>query len=105
MSDTKKQHYVPQFLLRKYGVGKKKKEKLWVLDKRTENVYQSSVKDVGHENRFYQYVNDDDVLDPEELLENVETRLIEEAIETNYEKAGKVAAYKKEISKQYQYFP
>ena len=36
----------------------------------------------------------------ERLLENIETRLIEEAIETNYEKAGKVAAYKTEISKQ-----
>ena len=36
----------------------------------------------------------------ERLLENVETRLLEEAIETNYEKAGKVAAYKTEISKQ-----
>ena len=36
----------------------------------------------------------------ERLLENVETRLIEEAIETNYEKAGKVASYKTEISKQ-----
>ena len=36
----------------------------------------------------------------ERLLENVETRLVEEAIETNYEKAGKVAAYKTEISKQ-----
>lgn len=36
----------------------------------------------------------------ERLLENVETRLIEEAIETNYEKAGKEAAYKTEISKQ-----
>ena len=36
----------------------------------------------------------------ERLLENVETRLIEEAIETNYEKAGKTVAYKTEISKQ-----
>lgn len=36
----------------------------------------------------------------ERLLENVETRLIEEAIETNYEKAGKIVAYKTEISKQ-----
>ncbi len=36
----------------------------------------------------------------ERFLENVETRLIEEAIESNYEKAGKVAAYKTEISKQ-----
>ena len=36
----------------------------------------------------------------ERLLENVETNLIEEAIETNYEKAGKVVSYKTEISKQ-----
>ena len=36
----------------------------------------------------------------ERLLENVETNLIEEAIETNYERAGKVVAYKTEISKQ-----
>ena len=36
----------------------------------------------------------------ERLLENVETRLIEEAIETNYEKAGKSAAYKTKIKKQ-----
>lgn len=36
----------------------------------------------------------------ERLLENVETKLIEEAIETNYEKAGRSVAYKTEISKQ-----
>lgn len=36
----------------------------------------------------------------ERLLENVETKLIEEAIETNYEKAGKKAVYKTKISKQ-----
>ena len=36
----------------------------------------------------------------ERLLENVEVRLIEEAIETNYEKAGRTAAYNTEISKQ-----
>ena len=36
----------------------------------------------------------------ERLLENVETRLVEEAIETNYEKAGNNAAYKTIISKQ-----
>ncbi len=36
----------------------------------------------------------------ERILENVETKLIEEAIQTNYEKAGKSVAYKTEISKQ-----
>lgn len=36
----------------------------------------------------------------ERLLENVETRVIEGAIETNYEKARKVATYKIQKSKQ-----
>lgn len=73
MSNTKKQHYVPQLLLKRFGVGKKNKEKLWVLDKKTERVFQSSVRDVGHENNFYQFVSDNGVLDPEKLLEKVET--------------------------------
>lgn len=36
----------------------------------------------------------------ERILENVETKLLEEAIETNYEKSGKEAAYSTEITKQ-----
>jgi len=36
----------------------------------------------------------------ERFLENVETKMIKEAIETNYEKAGKIVSYKTEISKQ-----
>ena len=40
------------------------------------------------------------ILPKERLLENVETNLINEAIETNYKKAGKVVSYKTEISKQ-----
>ena len=73
MADIKKQHYVPQFLLRKFGSGKKNKEKLWVLDKRTEKVYQSSVRNVAHENKFYQYVDGDKIIDPENLLGNTES--------------------------------
>jgi hypothetical protein len=55
MTTTKKQHYVPQFLLRRFGTGKKNREKIWVLDKLTGKVFQSSVKDVGHENNFYEH--------------------------------------------------
>ena len=73
MSVIKKQHYVPQFLLKRFGVGKKNREKLWVLDKRTENVFQSSVRDIGHENKFYQYLDKDKILDPEDLFNNVES--------------------------------
>lgn len=55
MTTTKKQHYVPQFLLKRFGTGKKNREKIWVLDKLTGKVFQSSVKDVGHENNFYEH--------------------------------------------------
>ena len=55
MTKPKKQHYVPQFLLRNFAIGQKSKAKLWVLDKRKGNVYQSSVHDVAHENLFYGY--------------------------------------------------
>lgn len=72
-SNIKKQHYVPQFLLKKFGTGKKNKEKLWVLDKQTEKIFESSVRDVGHENKFYQYFSEDIILDTERLLENVES--------------------------------
>lgn len=40
----------------------------------------------------------------ERLLENVETKLIEEAIETNYEKAGKVAAMEFGTTEQRKFF-
>lgn len=55
MTTTKKQHYVPQFLLRKFGTGKKNRERIWVLDKLTGKVFQASVKDIGHENNFYEH--------------------------------------------------
>ena len=48
----KKQHYVPQFLLRNYAFGKKTK-RLHVFDKKTDRIYVSSVRDAGHENNYY----------------------------------------------------
>jgi len=59
MSRTKKQHYVPQFLLRKFASSCSKNPKLWALDKETKNVRLSSVRDVAHENQFYEHVDDD----------------------------------------------
>jgi len=58
MGKTKKQHYVPQFLLRRFSVKLNKKPKLWTLDKMTKAVRLSSTRDVAHENYFYEY-NDD----------------------------------------------
>lgn len=61
---------------RRYYINKSTKEKVYLLD---------------------EYFK---IAPKERLLENVETNLIKEAIETNYEKAGKVVSYKTEISKQ-----
>src|SRR5262245_5563836 len=54
MPDPKKQHYVPQFLLRNFGSGKSGKERVWVFDKKTKKSFLDSVRSVGHENRFYE---------------------------------------------------
>lgn len=72
MTTTKKQHYVPQFLLKRFGTGKKNREKIWVLDKLTGNVFQSSVRDIGHENNFYNHEKLKSI-DIEKRLENIES--------------------------------
>ena len=56
--------------------------------------------DKGNNERVYLLDEYFKISPKERFLENVETKLIDEAIETNYEKAGKIAAYKTEISKQ-----
>lgn len=55
MTKTKKQHYVPQFLLRKFATKSKKNPQIWALDKKTQTVRLSSIRDVAHENNFYEY--------------------------------------------------
>lgn len=72
---TKKQHYVPQFLLRQFGNGKKLKEKLWVLDKRNASIFPSAVTDTAHENRFYEYHGEAGSGDFEKLTEKLDTRV------------------------------
>jgi hypothetical protein len=59
MARTKKQHYVPQFLLRKFASASGKNPKLWTLDKETKDIRFSSVRDVAHENQFYEHVDND----------------------------------------------
>lgn len=52
---TKKQHYVPQFLLRHFGTGTRKNPRIWVLDKSNKETRNASIRDVAHENAFYEY--------------------------------------------------
>jgi len=52
LSNTpKKQHYVPQFILRNFSCGKK--NKIFVFDKKSNRSFPSNSKDIGHENNFY----------------------------------------------------
>ncbi|NRA55430.1 MAG: DUF4238 domain-containing protein [Gammaproteobacteria bacterium] len=55
MNFPKKQHYVPQFLLRYFA---QNKNRVYVFDKKMNRTFPSNVKDVGHENNFY----DDQIL-------------------------------------------
>lgn len=74
MSKPKKQHYVPQFLLRNFALGKKLKAKLWVLDKLNASVFQASVRDVGHENLFYAYNGEAGSVDFEGVMEKLDSK-------------------------------
>ncbi len=71
---TKKQHYVPQFLLRQFAAGTRKNPKLWVLDKSTKEVRFHSVRDIAHENAFYE-VSDPDGghVNFEQLMEKIDS--------------------------------
>jgi len=50
---AKVQHYVPQFLLRNFGSGKK--DKLHVLDKQTGKSFATNARNVAAESRFYDF--------------------------------------------------
>lgn len=53
MTTAKVQHYVPQFLLRSFGAGKK--AQVWVYDKSLARSFLSNTKNVASENRFYDF--------------------------------------------------
>ena len=53
MTIAKVQHYVPQFLLRNFGNGKK--DQVWVYDKSSARAFASNVKNVASESRFYDF--------------------------------------------------
>lgn len=49
---TKKQHYVPQFLLKNWSHGKT--NRVYVFDKKHNKSFSSSTKNIAHENNFYE---------------------------------------------------
>ncbi|GAC20702.1 DUF4238 domain-containing protein [Paraglaciecola arctica] len=64
---TKKQHYVPRFILKNFSFGKGKK--IHVFDKLNNRTFVSSIIDAGSENYFY--------VDPVEYETNTEDKLCE----------------------------
>ena len=73
MTKPKKQHYIPQFLLGNFSKGRKSKATVWVLDKRDGRTYQASVRNVGHENFFYEYHGESGDLELEELMQKIDS--------------------------------
>lgn len=67
----KKQHYVPQFILKAFSVGKKKR--IYTFDKKTGKSFPSHVGNVGHENNFYHHSEYGNSM--EFQLGNIETKL------------------------------
>jgi hypothetical protein len=53
MGISKVQHYVPQFLLRNFGNGKK--DQIWVYDKSSDRAFPTNAKNVASESRFYDF--------------------------------------------------
>lgn len=69
--NAKVQHYVPRFLLRHFGTGKK--DRLHVFDKQTELNFSTNVKNVAAESRFYDFEFEGNDLTIEPGLELVES--------------------------------
>jgi hypothetical protein len=69
--NAKVQHYVPRFLLRHFGTGKK--DKLFAFDKQSEKSFPTNVKNVAAESRFYDFDIEGHELTIEPGLERVES--------------------------------
>lgn len=71
MTEAKIQHYVPKFLLRNFGLGKK--DHVWVYDKQTGRSFQTNAKNVASENRFYDFEIDGKTYSLESGLSGIES--------------------------------
>jgi Protein of unknown function (DUF4238) len=70
MTVAKVQHYVPQFLLRNFGSGKK--DQIWVYDKLTDKCFRTNTKNVASESRFYDFELGDFTVSIEPMLSSRE---------------------------------
>lgn len=68
---AKNQHYVPQFLLNNFTVGKE--PQIWVFDKKTGKKFKTNIKNIASETKFYDFSFEDVELTIEPALAHVET--------------------------------
>lgn len=71
MTIAKVQHYVPQFLLKNFGRGKK--DQLWVFDKPRGRSFFTNAKNVASESRFYDFEVDGETVTLEPILTKIES--------------------------------
>lgn len=71
MGSPKVHHYVPQFLLKHFGNGKK--DQVWVFDKVTKRSFSTNAKNVASESRFYDFNVGEDKVSIEPLLSTFES--------------------------------
>ena len=67
---AKVQHYVPQFLLRNFGNGKK--NQLYVFDKQKARSFASNTRNIACESRFYDFQVDGEEFSIEPALSKIE---------------------------------
>ena len=72
MTIAKIQHYVPQFLLRNFGSGKK--DQVWVYDKAASRSFSTNAKNIASESRFYDFELDGQLMSLEPMLSTLESK-------------------------------
>lgn len=70
--EAKIHHYVPKFLIRNFGMGKK--NQVWVYDKTNSRSFPSNAKNVASENRFYEFDVGGTMYSLESSLSRIETK-------------------------------
>jgi len=66
------QHYVPQFILRNFACNKKETQ-LWAFNKRTSKIFQSNIRNVASQNRFYDIATDGEEFSFDPVLTQLES--------------------------------
>lgn len=70
-TETRNQHYVPQFLLRSFASGKK--DQVYVYDKKTSKIFKTKIRNIAAERDFYNFKINGMELSLEQSLSNLET--------------------------------